>query len=167
MFWSVLQLDAVSEGQLFGRSAFVQYGEGTFRYIFVKSCMVIVVHTKLWVVKGNGSEHVEMDHNSWGCELCKVTQKNGNFCKAQQKWKKSNKILWRQHAVDRSTDSWLLNGEVVCTSRSLFRSATYCTWLPLRISNVPVFFCVTLYLDCGRGCVCVFIHLRFLYDFAR
>jgi hypothetical protein len=38
----------------------------------------------------------------------------------------------------------LLNSEVVCSSRSLFRSTANCTWLPLRISKVPVF-CVTLY----------------------
>jgi hypothetical protein len=28
---------------------------------------------------------------------------------------------------------------VVCSSRSLFRSSDNCTWLPLRISKVPVF----------------------------
>jgi hypothetical protein len=52
-------------------------------------------------------------------------------------------FLWRQHAVDRSTDPCLLNGEV-CILRSLFRSAANCTWLLLRISKVSVF-CVTLY----------------------
>ena len=50
-------------------------------------------------------------------------------------------FLWRKHAVDRSADPWLLNGEVVCSSRSLFRSAANCTGLPLRISKVPVFLC--------------------------
>ena len=48
-------------------------------------------------------------------------------------------FLWRKHAVDHSTDPWLLNGEVVYSSRSLFCSAAKCTWLPLRISKVPVF----------------------------
>jgi hypothetical protein len=79
-------------------------------------------------------------------------KKNGNFWKTQQKFKKSNKILWRQHAVDRSTDPWLLNGVVVCSSWSLFRSAANCTWLPLRISKVPVF-CVTLYNIYSLWCV--------------
>ena len=37
-------------------------------------------------------------------------------------------------------NSSLLNGELVCSPRSLFRSAANCTWLPLRISKVPVFF---------------------------
>jgi hypothetical protein len=41
----------------------------------------------------------------------------------------------------RSTDPWLLNGEVVCRSRSLFRSAANCTWLSLSISKVPVSLC--------------------------
>jgi hypothetical protein len=66
--------------------------------------------------------------------------KNGNFWKTQQKFKRSKHVklfLWWQHAVDRSTDPRLLNGEVVCSSRSLFCSAA--TWLPLRISKVPVF----------------------------
>jgi len=36
------------------------------------------------------------------------------------------------------------NPKIVCSSRSLFRSAANCTWLPLGISKVPVF-CVTLY----------------------
>ena len=68
-------------------------------------------------------------------------KKNGNFWKPN----KTKTFLWRKHAVARSTDPWLLNGEVVCSSRSLFRSAANCTWLPLRISKVPIFFCVTLY----------------------
>jgi hypothetical protein len=55
-------------------------------------------------------------------------------------------FLWRKHAVDRSIDPWLLNGKVVCSSRSLFRSAANCTWLPLRISKVPVLLCRTLHL---------------------
>ena len=67
----------------------------------------------------------------------RVTQKNGNFWKTQN----CKTFLWRKHAVDRSTDPWLLNGEVVCSSRSLFRGAANCTWLPLRISKVPVFLC--------------------------
>ena len=68
----------------------------------------------------------------------RVTQKkNGNFWKPN----KTKTFLWRKHAVDRSTVPWLLNGEVVCSSRSLFRSAANCTWLPLRISKVPVFLC--------------------------
>ena len=67
-------------------------------------------------------------------------KKNGNFWKPN----KTKTFLWRKHAVDRSTHPWLLNGEVVCSSRFLFRSAANCTWLPLRISKVPVF-CVTLY----------------------
>jgi hypothetical protein len=66
--------------------------------------------------------------------------KNGNFRKIQT----CKIFLWRQHAVDRSTDSWLPNGEVVCNSRFLFRSAANCTLLPLRISKVPIFW-VTLY----------------------
>ena len=60
-------------------------------------------------------------------------------------------FLWRKHAVDRSTDPWLLNGEVVCSSRSLFRSAANCTWLPLRISEVLVFLCVILYTRTNSG----------------
>ena len=55
-------------------------------------------------------------------------------------------FLWRKHAVDHSTDPWLLNGEVVCSSRSLFRSAANCTWLPLRISKVPVFLCHPVFI---------------------
>jgi hypothetical protein len=55
-------------------------------------------------------------------------------------------FLWRQHAVDRSTDPWLLNGEVVCGSRSLFRSAANCTWLPQRISKVSFFLCVSPFI---------------------
>jgi len=62
-------------------------------------------------------------------------KKNGNFWKPN----KTKTFLWRKHAVDRSTYPWLLNGEVVCSSRSLFRSAANCTWLPLSISKVPVF----------------------------
>jgi len=72
--------------------------------------------------------------------MYRVTQKNGNFWKPN----KTKTFLWWKHAFDRSTDLWLLNGEVVCSSRSLFRNAANCTWLPLRISKVPVF-CVTLY----------------------
>jgi hypothetical protein len=64
--------------------------------------------------------------NSWKIQICKS-------------------FLWPQHAVDRSTDPWLLNGEVVCNSRSLFCSAANCTLLPVRISKVPVFW-VILYL---------------------
>jgi hypothetical protein len=33
----------------------------------------------------------------------------------------------------------------ITSSRSLFRGAANCTWLPLRISKVPVF-CVTMYM---------------------
>ena len=71
----------------------------------------------------------------------RVTQKNGNYWKPN----KTKTFLWRKHAVDRCTDPWLLNGEAVCSSRFLFRSAAICTWLPLCISKVPVFYCVTLY----------------------
>jgi len=43
------------------------------------------------------------------------------------------------------TDYYLIhdyqNGEVVCSPRSLFRSAANCTWQPLCISKVPVFLC--------------------------
>jgi hypothetical protein len=66
----------------------------------------------------------------------RMTQKNGNSEEIQT----CKTFLWRQHAVHRSTDPWLPNGEVVCSSRFLFRSAANCTWLPLRISKVPVFF---------------------------
>ena len=78
----------------------------------------------------------------------------GYFCKSLYRWHKKTGIwktqqkcktfLWLKHAVDLSTDPWLLNGEVVCSSRSLFRSAANCTWLPLRISEVLVLLCHTV-----------------------
>jgi hypothetical protein len=73
--------------------------------------------------------------------IYRVTQKKGNFWEIQT----CKTFLWWQHAVDRSTDPWLLHGEVVCSSRSLLRSAVNCTLLPLRISKVP-FFWVILYV---------------------
>ena len=75
--------------------------------------------------------------------LYRVTQKTGTFEKSQQNYKT---FLWRKHAVDHSADPWLLNGEVVCSSRSLFRSAANCTWLPLCISKGPVFLCHPVYI---------------------
>jgi hypothetical protein len=71
--------------------------------------------------------------------LCLLS--SANFVELPPHRKNSWVRYWWQHAVDRSTDPWLLNGEVVCTSRSLFRSAANFTWLPLRISKVPVFLC--------------------------
>jgi hypothetical protein len=71
----------------------------------------------------------------------KVTQKTGTFKKPNKNWTN----VCRQHSVDRSTDPWLLNAEVVCSSRFLFRSAANCTWLPVRISKLPVFVCHLVY----------------------
>jgi hypothetical protein len=86
-----------------------------------------------------------------------VTPKNGNFFKTPTKIEEiqtCKTFLRRQHAVDHSTYPWLLNGEVVCSSRSLFRSAANCTWLPLRISKFTVFlFHVVL------GCLSSICHL--------
>ena len=48
------------------------------------------------------------------------------------------------HAVNRSIVPKLLDGKVVCSSKSLTRSVANCTWLQLRISKVPVL-CITLY----------------------
>lgn len=66
----VLQLDAVSVEQLFGRSAFVQsqFWERKFRYILLEVAWSFV-YRKLWVEKKNGWEYIEMDHKGWGCEL--------------------------------------------------------------------------------------------------
>jgi hypothetical protein len=76
--------------------------------------------------------------------------KNGNFDDIQT----YKTYLWRQHAVDRSTDPWLLNGEVVCSSRYLFHSAANCTWLPRRISKVTIFCespCTTFFrINCSQ-----------------
>jgi hypothetical protein len=76
--------------------------------------------------------------------------------------KKSNKkilltFLWLKYAVDLSNDPWLLNGEVVCSSRFLFLIAANCTWLPLSISKVPIFLCHLLHVPC-IDMYCVFLH---------
>jgi hypothetical protein len=67
-----------------------------------------------------------------------------------KKLKKSNKKMhWQKlnHTTCLLRDSKeTLNGEVVCSSRSLFRSAANCTWLPLHISKVPVFLCHPIYI---------------------
>ena len=68
-------------------------------------------------------------------------------------------FLWRNHAVDRSTVPWLLDGKVVCSLRSLFHSAANCTWLPLRISKVPVFLCHSVIIIFRLG-----VELFFFYS---
>jgi hypothetical protein len=50
----------------------------------------------------------------------------------------------KQHISNHQTvvfDSWLIRLNVVCSSRSLLRSAANCARLPLRISKVPVLLC--------------------------
>jgi hypothetical protein len=70
-------------------------------------------------------------------------------------------FLWWKHAVDRSTDPWLLNGKVVFSSRSLFHSAANCTWLPLGISKVPVFLCHLVFAhSLFAVCLCVVVSLE-------
>ena len=72
-----------------------------------------------------------------------MTQKKGNFWKTQKNWRNPTK----KNFIDRNwTITTCLLREVVCSSRSLFRSAANCTWLPLRISEVPVFFLCHLVL---------------------
>jgi len=74
-------------------------------------------------------------------------KKTGTFEKPNKNWRNHKTFLWRKHAVDRSTDPWLLKWRG-CSSRSLFRSAANCTWLPLRILEVPVFFFVSPCITC-------------------
>jgi hypothetical protein len=102
-------------------------------------------------------------------------KKKGRFWKTQQKLNKFKPVkhfLWRQHAVDRSTDPWLLNVEVVCSSRSLFRIAANCTWLPPRISKVPlrsisedvgVFFKSPLWESSNLSCLFLIKYANFLH----
>ena len=61
----------------------------------------------------------------------------GTFKKPNKNWRNPTK-----NCIDRNwTIKTCLLREVVCSSRSQFRSAANCTGLPLRISEVPVFLC--------------------------
>jgi Fe-S oxidoreductase len=81
-------------------------------------------------------------------QIYRVTQKTGTFEKPKRNCRNKNNIdrNWTITTCLLRDSNPNYQSLKITSSRSLFRSAANCTWLPLRISIVPVF-CVTLYIN--------------------